>query len=154
MSHSAGEMKLALQPNYYTRSNINLAKRSTSSVVAITRRRQNSRHFQNKYYSHARIDNGFRYSERMKKLSQLFHDRPMSPVDTAVYWVEYVIRHKGAHHLRTAGSKMPWYQYYLLDVISLCLVVFCILLYAVGRIAAIIYICIHNTFFSRKLKTN
>lgn len=32
------------------------------------------------------------YSERMKALSQLFRDRPMSPLDTAVYWTEYVIR--------------------------------------------------------------
>jgi hypothetical protein len=39
-------------------------------------------------------------------------------MDTATYWVEYVIRHKGAPHLRVAGLDLPWYQYHLLDVIA------------------------------------
>lgn len=47
----------------------------------------------------------------------------MSPLDTAVYWTEYVIRHKGAPHLRTAAADMPWYQYLLLDVIAFLLAV-------------------------------
>ena len=40
----------------------------------------------------------------------------MSPMDTAIYWTEYVIRHRGAPHLRTAGADLPLYQYLLLDV--------------------------------------
>lgn len=40
----------------------------------------------------------------------------MSTIDKAVYWVEYVIRHRGAHHLRAAAVDLKWYQYYLLDV--------------------------------------
>jgi hypothetical protein len=27
----------------------------------------------------------------------------MKPIDSAVYWIEHVIRHKGAPHLRSAG---------------------------------------------------
>jgi len=37
-------------------------------------------------------------------------------MDTAIYWTEYVIRHRGAPHLRTAGADLPLYQYLLLDV--------------------------------------
>jgi hypothetical protein len=48
--------------------------------------------------------------------SRLLHDQPMSPMDTAVFWVEHVIRHKGAPHLRNAGSYLAWYQYLMLDV--------------------------------------
>ncbi|KAG8336178.1 hypothetical protein J6590_050380, partial [Homalodisca vitripennis] len=44
-----------------------------------------------------------RYRESAKLLSERFRDRPMSPLDTAVYWTEYVLRHKGARHLRSAG---------------------------------------------------
>jgi len=40
----------------------------------------------------------------------------MSPMDTAIYWTEYVIRHRGAPHMRTAGADLPLYQYLLLDV--------------------------------------
>jgi len=40
----------------------------------------------------------------------------MSPMDTAIYWTEYVIRHRGAPHMRTAGADLPLYKYLLLDV--------------------------------------
>lgn len=59
-----------------------------------------------------------RYKKNAVDLSVRYKDRPMSPLDTAVYWTEYVIRHKGAHHLKTAAVHMPWYQYLLLDVIA------------------------------------
>ncbi|KAJ3642498.1 hypothetical protein Zmor_025269 [Zophobas morio] len=59
-----------------------------------------------------------KYKENAKRRSDLFHDRPVSPLDTAVYWVEYVIKHRGAPHLRVAGVDLPWYQYLLLDVIA------------------------------------
>jgi glucuronosyltransferase len=39
-------------------------------------------------------------------------------MDTAIYWTEYVIRHHGAPHMRTAGADLPLYQYLLLDVIA------------------------------------
>ncbi|XP_046658306.1 UDP-glycosyltransferase UGT5-like isoform X2 [Homalodisca vitripennis] len=57
-----------------------------------------------------------RYKESAKLLSERFRDRPMSPLDTAVYWTEYVLRHNGARHLRSAAVDMPWYQLWLLDV--------------------------------------
>ncbi|XP_065222649.1 UDP-glucosyltransferase 2-like isoform X2 [Planococcus citri] len=64
------------------------------------------------------------YAENMKKLSQKFKDRPLSAADTAVYWIEYVLRHEGAHHLRSAATDMPWYQYFLIDVISFIAIIF------------------------------
>ena len=51
----------------------------------------------------------------------------MSALDTAIFWTEYVIRHKGAPHLRPAILDLAWYQYLLLDVIAficLCTAVF------------------------------
>lgn len=63
-----------------------------------------------------------RYKQKTKELSKTFRDRPMSPMETAVYWTEYVIRHKGAPHLRSTAVGMPWYQYYLIDVIFVIIV--------------------------------
>ncbi|KAM9335497.1 UDP glucuronosyltransferase 5 family, polypeptide G1 [Symphorus nematophorus] len=56
------------------------------------------------------------YRNNIQRLSQLHHDQPMSPMDTAVFWIEYVIRNKGAAHLQSAGFSLPWYSYYCLDV--------------------------------------
>ncbi|CAG03843.1 unnamed protein product, partial [Tetraodon nigroviridis] len=58
------------------------------------------------------------YGERMKKLSQLHHDKPMKPLDSALFWMEFVMRHKGAPHLRTESYKLPWYAYHCLDVMA------------------------------------
>jgi glucuronosyltransferase len=52
----------------------------------------------------------------MKKLSMVLNDQPQTPLERAVYWTEYVIRHKGAPHLRSAAADLSWYQYLLLDV--------------------------------------
>merc|ERR1719153_221947 len=48
---------------------------------------------------------------------RLFLDRRETPQDTAVWWVEYAIRHGGATHLRPASLDLSWYQYYLVDVL-------------------------------------
>lgn len=56
------------------------------------------------------------YRDNIQRLSELHHDRPMSPMDTAIFWIEYVIRNKGAAHLHSAGFSLPWYSYYCLDV--------------------------------------
>uniref|UniRef100_A0A8C9X2U8 UDP-glucuronosyltransferase n=1 Tax=Sander lucioperca TaxID=283035 RepID=A0A8C9X2U8_SANLU len=56
------------------------------------------------------------YRNNIQRLSQLHHDQPMSPMDTAIFWIEYVIRNKGAAHLQSAGFSLPWYSYFCLDV--------------------------------------
>lgn len=50
-------------------------------------------------------------------MSLAFRDMPLSPMDTAIYWTEYILRHKGAPHLRSSAVDLPLYQYLLFDVI-------------------------------------
>lgn len=64
-----------------------------------------------------------RYAENSKRLAIAFNDRPLSPLDTAIYWTEYVIRHNGAPQLRVASVGLPLYQYLLLDVLVPLIVV-------------------------------
>lgn len=56
------------------------------------------------------------YQKNIQRLSDLHHDQPLSPMDTAIFWIEYVIRNKGAAHLKSAGFSLPWYSYFCLDV--------------------------------------
>ncbi|XP_056267963.1 UDP-glucuronosyltransferase 2C1-like [Pseudoliparis swirei] len=56
------------------------------------------------------------YRENMQRLSVLHRDRPMKPLDAALFWIEFVMRHKGAAHLRTEAYMMPWYSYHSVDV--------------------------------------
>ncbi|XP_043361702.1 UDP-glucuronosyltransferase 1A3-like isoform X2 [Dermochelys coriacea] len=63
------------------------------------------------------------YKENIMHLSALHLDRPVHPLDLAVYWVEFVMRHKGAQHLRPAAHDLNWIQYHSLDVIAFLLAV-------------------------------
>ncbi|KAK9891158.1 hypothetical protein WA026_013475 [Henosepilachna vigintioctopunctata] len=57
-----------------------------------------------------------KYKEKVTQLSVLLKDQPLPPMDTAVFWVEHVIKHKGGSHLKNYGIKLTWYQYYMIDV--------------------------------------
>ncbi|KAG8255701.1 hypothetical protein J6590_086639 [Homalodisca vitripennis] len=82
------------------------------------------------------------YIENMKRLSHQFRDRPMTALQTAVYWTEYVIRHQGAPHLRPASVNVPLYQYLLLDVIA-------VLAVWLASLFLVLYWLIRLTFYMR-----
>ncbi|GAB1289790.1 UDP-glucuronosyltransferase [Apodemus speciosus] len=66
------------------------------------------------------IDNPF-YKKNAMWLSTIHHDQLMKPLDRAVFWIEFIMRHKGAKHLRPLGHNLTWYQYHSLDVIGFLL---------------------------------
>ncbi|KRT83008.1 Glycosyltransferase, partial [Oryctes borbonicus] len=57
------------------------------------------------------------YSQNVKRGSQILRDQHTSPADRAEFWVDYVIRHKGARHFRPASMELTWYQHISLDVV-------------------------------------
>ncbi|CAH0762836.1 unnamed protein product [Bemisia tabaci] len=97
-----------------------------------------------------------RFKENIRKASNIFTDKPMSSLETALYWIEYVARHKGAHHLKPLAAKMPWYQLLLLDVIVVYLGAFIIILSFVVKIVS--YLVKKYVFktenFKKKIKSN
>lgn len=93
------------------------------------------------------VINNPKYKENLKKLSALHTDRPVDPLDLSVYWTEYVMKHKGAKHLKAAVHDLNWIQYYCLDVAAV--------LFTVTLIFLIIIIkCVKMCFrkLSRKRK--
>ncbi|XP_037045234.1 UDP-glucosyltransferase 2-like [Bradysia coprophila] len=61
------------------------------------------------------------YKQNVQTLKELVNDQPMTSREKAVWWTEYVIRHKGAKHLEYPGRAVPFYQKYCLDFISIAL---------------------------------
>ncbi|XP_012875571.1 PREDICTED: UDP-glucuronosyltransferase 2B15-like isoform X1 [Dipodomys ordii] len=61
------------------------------------------------------------YKKNAMWLSTIHQDQPMNPLDRAVFWIEFVMRHKGAKHLRPLSHNLTWYQYHSLDVIGFLL---------------------------------
>lgn len=64
-------------------------------------------------------------------------------MDTAIFWTEYVIRHKGAPQLRSAAADLNFFQYLLLDVLTLVFfIIACVLIfmyYTARTLTKIIY---------------
>uniref|UniRef100_A0A3Q3J3J6 UDP-glucuronosyltransferase n=1 Tax=Monopterus albus TaxID=43700 RepID=A0A3Q3J3J6_MONAL len=89
------------------------------------------------------------YREKMKTLSNLHRDQPMKPLDRAIFWIEFVMRHKGAPHLRTESYKMSAFQYHSIDVMAFLLAVI-VLLFMVFIFA--VKFLRQSMFSSRKVK--
>ncbi|XP_068217266.1 UDP-glycosyltransferase UGT5-like isoform X2 [Palaemon carinicauda] len=58
------------------------------------------------------------YKENVEQTSRLYRDQLSTPVDRAVFWTEYVIRHGGAPKLRSPAASLSWVQLLLLDVLA------------------------------------
>lgn len=52
----------------------------------------------------------------------MYKDRPMNSRDLASYWVEYVIRHKGAAHMQYPEVFQNIFQKNSIDVIAFLMV--------------------------------
>ncbi|XP_027146820.1 UDP-glucuronosyltransferase-like isoform X2 [Larimichthys crocea] len=63
------------------------------------------------------------YKEKIVEMSAIHLDRPVEPLDLAVFWTEFIIKHKGAKHLRIAAHELNWIQYHSLDVIGFLVII-------------------------------
>ncbi|XP_034060737.1 UDP-glucuronosyltransferase 2C1-like [Gymnodraco acuticeps] len=89
------------------------------------------------------------YRENMQRLSRLHRDQPVKPLDLAVFWIEYVIRHKGARHLQTHSYKMSWFVYNSIDVMAALLAVVLLVAFSCIGIVRLLWRII---FVGRKIK--
>ncbi|XP_052743558.1 UDP-glycosyltransferase UGT5-like [Bicyclus anynana] len=71
------------------------------------------------------------YRENIIRMRNIVRDEPQTPLERAVWWTEYVLRHGGAKHLRAAGANISWTQYLEIQLIVIVLPVllFVILLF-------------------------
>jgi len=76
----------------------------------------------------------------------------MSPVESVVYWTEYVLRHNGAPHLKSQALNLTWYQYYLVDVICTLLFIAFVILFIIYYGLKMIFKHINKYFDNLKIK--
>ena len=75
-----------------------------------------------------------KYSEKAKLASYIMKDDKDLPVAKACHWIEHVIKF-GSEHLRSSSIHMPWYQFWMFDVIITLLFIL------VFVVIIIIFIC-------------
>lgn len=54
--------------------------------------------------------------ENVKMKSEIFRSNQNTPLDNAIWWIEYVIKFKGAPHIQSAARDMSWFRYLSLDI--------------------------------------
>merc|ERR1719319_1992336 len=69
----------------------------------------------------------------------LIVDPPQHPLDRAVWWLEYLLRHPHNHGMRSPALQLAWHQYFLLDVIGFFLVILSLVVYLLHKL--VLYCC-------------
>ncbi|KAL5273921.1 hypothetical protein ACFFRR_000595 [Megaselia abdita] len=86
------------------------------------------------------------YTDNIQRFSKVYRDRPMSARDTAVYWIEYVMRHHGALHMQSPLVHSNIFVQYSLDVVGFLFLVIFIFV-------KIVKLCFSCAFKKRVCKT-
>ncbi|XP_037952730.1 UDP-glucosyltransferase 2-like [Teleopsis dalmanni] len=76
------------------------------------------------------------YTQNVQIYSKRLRDHPMTPLETAIFWLEYVLRHDGALHLRNTGADLNFWQYHSIDII---LTILGVILFVLSFITLVIY---------------
>jgi glucuronosyltransferase len=80
------------------------------------------------------VFNNTSYRENAQRLSRAYRDRPATPLETAVWWTEYVARGNGRFYFRSEGADLRWYQRYFIDVALVLIIVSAIFIYILFRL--------------------
>ncbi|KAL6260460.1 hypothetical protein P5V15_007985 [Pogonomyrmex californicus] len=88
---------------------------------------------------------GLVYRENAQRLSKAYRDRPAAPLETAVWWTEYIARGNGAPYFRSDGMDMSWYQSYLIDVALVLIISFGVLIYILFRLTKLLLSLLKET---------
>ncbi|KAF2354361.1 UDP-glucuronosyl/UDP-glucosyltransferase [Trinorchestia longiramus] len=64
------------------------------------------------------------YQERVNETSKIFKDQINTPLERAVFWTEYAIRHGGAKHLHSSAKDMSWIEIFYLDILLYAFILF------------------------------
>ena len=68
-----------------------------------------------------------RYQSSVSELSSLILDQPQHPLDRAVWWLEYLLRHPANTRMKPYTHNLHWFQYFLLDILAVVIILFSIL---------------------------
>lgn len=70
-----------------------------------------------------------KYAANSKKIAKLFRDKPEKPLNTALWWIDYVIRNPNLDHMRSPSLETGFFVAWSLDIILAAIVLFHLFIY-------------------------
>lgn len=61
------------------------------------------------------------FAKAASDISERYRDQPEKSLDRAIWWTEYVLRHKGAPHMRATSRDLNFVQLHSLDTLAVLL---------------------------------
>ncbi|KAJ8668863.1 hypothetical protein QAD02_000122 [Eretmocerus hayati] len=96
------------------------------------------------------------YRDTVQKVSDEFKDHPETPLNTAIFWTEYIARH-GKNSLKLPASELSWWQTSLIDVYSFLILTLIFVLYTISILIIYMIRILRNLLIHsspiRKMKT-
>uniref|UniRef100_A0A336K257 UDP-glucuronosyltransferase n=1 Tax=Culicoides sonorensis TaxID=179676 RepID=A0A336K257_CULSO len=82
--------------------------------------------------------NNEKYLMKAKEMSLRFSDRPASAIETAKFWIEYVVRYNGAKFMQSPALKLNDIEYFNIDVYCFLILFISMILYISYKMLQII----------------
>lgn len=81
------------------------------------------------------------YSNKAKQILEILTDDLVNPMDEMMWWIEHVIKFRGAKHLKSHAVNMNWFSYLLFDVFGVLI------------LSVLVTVYLLYAFFKRIFKT-
>lgn len=88
--------------------------------------------------------------EEVARRSVIMKDQAVPPGEWTVYWVEYVLRHNGANHLRCPAINMTWYELYNVDVWLVLVIVLVVVMALTLKVLLLLICCLYSLLCSTR----
>lgn len=95
-----------------------------------------------------------KFNLNAKAISERYNDRPMTPQQSTVYWIEYVIRHRGAPHMQSPALKLNYFQLHMIDVVLFVTFASIIALGIIFYVLNCVVSKVGHIFVDKKFKVN
>ncbi|XP_073825515.1 UDP-glucosyltransferase 2-like [Musca autumnalis] len=95
-----------------------------------------------------------KYLANAQDISRRYRDQPMDPLEKAIYWTEFVMRHRGAPFLRSPAQYLNFWQKQSWDCAAFLLLCISVGLIVLVKLCKCIFISLTNVLLKKKWKSD